>query len=182
MRGSAVQRAACRREQSREILRRRHQRVVGIALHLQTATLHQLESLCFASCQLLGGERAGVADGSALGPAGSGERAGGPGFGTGLAPAFDIPVAPGGYAWWYLDALSDDGRHGITVIAFIGSVFSPYYARARRRAGSAGADPLNHCAVNVALYNRGAGGARGGQRWAMTERGHGQVQRDAHNL
>lgn len=130
----------------------------------------------------LGAPGAGRADGSALGPAGSGERAGGPGFGTGLAPAFDIPVAPGGYAWWYLDALSDDGRHGITVIAFIGSVFSPYYARARRRAGSAGADPLNHCAVNVALYNRGAGGALGGQRWAMTERGHGQVQRDAHNL
>jgi carotenoid 1,2-hydratase len=35
-------------------------------------------------------------------------------------------VAPGGYAWWYLDALSDDGRHGLVVIAFIGSVFSPY--------------------------------------------------------
>ncbi len=34
----------------------------------------------------------------------------------------------GGYAWWYVDALSDDGRHGLTLIAFIGSVFSPYYA------------------------------------------------------
>jgi carotenoid 1,2-hydratase len=56
-------------------------------------------------------------------------------------------------------------------------VFSPYYARARRHAGrAAGADPLNHCAVNIALYGRG------GPRWAMTERGRGQVQRNAHML
>ncbi len=75
--------------------------------------------------------------------------------------SFDRPVPPGGYAWWYVDAMSDDGRHGLTVIAFVGSVFSPYYARARRR-GSA--DPLDHCAVNVALYG-------GPGRWTMTERG-----------
>ena len=49
------------------------------------------------------------------------------------------PVAPGGYAWWYVDALSDDGRHGLTIIAFIGSVFSPYYAWAAARH----ADPLD---------------------------------------
>ena len=48
-------------------------------------------------------------------------------------PRFDAAVPPGGYAWWYVDALSDDGRHGLTIIAFIGSVFSPYYACARRR-------------------------------------------------
>ena len=69
------------------------------------------------------------------------------------------PVAAGGYAWWYVDALSDDGQFGLTIIAFLGSVFSPYYAWSRRR------DPLDHCAVNVALY-----GPRGA-RWAMTERG-----------
>ena len=85
-------------------------------------------------------------------------------------------MAPGGYLWWYLDALSDDGEHGITVIAFIGSVFSPYYAWARRRSGASAADPLNHCAVNVALYGRS------GPRWAMTERGRGQVQREARAL
>jgi carotenoid 1,2-hydratase len=45
--------------------------------------------------------------------------------------------------------LSDDGRHGLTLIAFVGSVFSPYYAWARRR-GEAPA--LNHCSINVALY------------------------------
>ena len=78
-------------------------------------------------------------------------------------PRFDRTVAAGGYAWWYVDALSDDGAHGLTIIAFIGSVFSPYYALARAAAGAA--DPLNHCALNVALY-----GERG-KRWAMTERG-----------
>lgn len=79
-------------------------------------------------------------------------------------------MAPGGYAWWYVDALSDDGLHGISLIAFVGSVFSPYYARARRRGT---ADPADHCALNVALY-----GPRGG-RWAMTERGRAALQREA---
>ncbi len=73
-------------------------------------------------------------------------------------PRFDAPVPPGGYAWWYLDALSDCGRYGLTIIGFIGSVFSPYYAWSGR------ARPANHCAMNVAVYTRGA------SRWAMTER------------
>ncbi|MEL6754086.1 MAG: hypothetical protein AAFO57_08680 [Pseudomonadota bacterium] len=77
---------------------------------------------------------------------------------------FDLAVAPGGYAWWYLDALSEDGQNGLTMIAFIGSVFSPYYAWSGRD------DPLDHCAINVALYSPRAG------RWAMTERGRRQVQ------
>jgi carotenoid 1,2-hydratase len=87
-----------------------------------------------------------------------------------LGPRFDAPVPPGGYLWWYLDGLSSDGRFAITLIAFVGSVFSPYYAWRGRR------DPLNHCAVNVALY----GGAEA--RWAMTERGRACVQRDPRNL
>jgi carotenoid 1,2-hydratase len=41
-------------------------------------------------------------------------------------------------------------------------VFSPYYARARRRGAG---DPDDHVALNVALYGEG------GRRWAMTERG-----------
>jgi carotenoid 1,2-hydratase len=88
-------------------------------------------------------------------------------------------VAPGGYAWWYLDALSDDGEHGITIIAFLGSVFSPYYAWARRRAAGGAADPLAHCAINVALYRRSA---RIGRRWCMTERGRGTVVRSSDGL
>src|SRR3954447_922122 len=87
-----------------------------------------------------GGERApgaGRADGGALGPDGGVLPLGG--------PRFDRPVPGRGYAWWYLDALSDDGRHGLTVIAFVGSVFSPYYALARRRGAG---DPHDHCAAD----------------------------------
>ncbi|CAN5757855.1 carotenoid 1,2-hydratase [soil metagenome] len=83
-------------------------------------------------------------------------------------------MAAGGYAWWYIDALSDDGEQGITIIAFIASFFSPYSAGARRRSRCGQADPLNHCAVNVALYRPG-----GAKHWAMTERGRRQVQRSA---
>jgi carotenoid 1,2-hydratase len=85
-------------------------------------------------------------------------------------PRFDAPVAPvapGGYSWWYVDALSDDGRNGITLIALIGSVFSPYYAAMRRRGGG---DPLHHVSLNVAIYGQG-------KRWCMTERGRGAVRR-----
>lgn len=73
---------------------------------------------------------------------------------------FDRPVPLRGYRWWYVDALSDDGKHGITIIAMIGAVFSPWYAWARRGGGG---DPLNHCCMNVSLY----GSPR---RWAMTDR------------
>jgi carotenoid 1,2-hydratase len=66
--------------------------------------------------------------------------------------------------------LSDDGQNGITIIAFIGSVFSPYYALARRNSP---ADPLNHCAINVAIYRKR------GKRWAMTERPRSAVGRTA---
>ena len=59
------------------------------------------------------------------------------------------------------------------MIAFIGSVFSPYYAFARRKCP---ADPLNHCAVNVAIYRRG------GNRWAMTERPRHAVSRTVNSF
>jgi carotenoid 1,2-hydratase len=87
---------------------------------------------------------------------------------AGREAGFDVAVPHTGYVWWYVDALSDDGRQGITLIAFVGSVFSPYYAWARRR--DAG-DPENFCALNVALY-----GERG-KHWTLTERGRAAVQR-----
>ena len=49
----------------------------------------------------------------------------------------------------------------MTVIAFVGSVFSPWY-RAAREGG--GGDPLQHCAINVALHGPD------GQAWVFTER------------
>ncbi len=76
----------------------------------------------------------------------------------------------GGYRWWYVDAVSDDGRFGITLIAFIGSVFSPYYLWSGR------SDPRDHCAVNVAVYGAGR------SRWAMTERRRSQLRQEAHVL
>jgi carotenoid 1,2-hydratase len=79
-------------------------------------------------------------------------------------------VEPNGYAWWYIDAVSDDGNHALTLIAFVGSVFSPYYASSRRRGK---ADPYNYCALNVALYGQNS------NRWSMTERGRKQLRRAA---
>lgn len=81
-----------------------------------------------------------------------------------------MEVERGGYAWWYLDALSADRRFGVTVIAFVGSVFSPFYFDARRRGGGL-ADPLDHCAINVCLYGAGFG------NWAMTELPASQISR-----
>lgn len=85
-------------------------------------------------------------------------------------PRFDVPVPQSGYRWWYLDGLSEDGACGIVIIAFIGSVFSPYYFRARSRGP---ADPENHCAINVGLYRPQ------GKLWAMTERSSRSLSRSA---
>jgi carotenoid 1,2-hydratase len=54
----------------------------------------------------------------------------------------------------------------------VGSVFSPYYAAARRRGG---ADPLNYCALNVSLTGPVT-------RWCMTERGRHSVARTQDSL
>jgi carotenoid 1,2-hydratase len=83
-------------------------------------------------------------------------------------------VAPGAYLWWYVDAVSDDGRHALTIIAFVGSVFSPYYRRAFARNPATRAE--DHCALNVCLYSPGA------QRWTMTERGQRHVAREPHRF
>lgn len=55
----------------------------------------------------------------------------------------------------------------------LGSVFSPFYARART-AGRA--DPVDHSAMNVAIYQRGA------SLWSLNERGRAEVHRDASSL
>ncbi|WP_405231358.1 carotenoid 1,2-hydratase [Lentisalinibacter salinarum] len=85
-------------------------------------------------------------------------------------PPFDAPVPADGYRWWYVDAMSADGRSALTLIAFVGSVFSPWYAMARRRAPT---DPLGHCTLNAVLYRPRS------KRWAFTERRTARVERSA---
>jgi len=88
-------------------------------------------------------------------------------------PLFDSPVAAGGYRWWYLDALDPSGRQGIVVIAFVGSVFSPYYYRAQR---CIGVNPEHYCAINVGIYGEH------GKWWSMTERRSSSVRRTPDTL
>jgi carotenoid 1,2-hydratase len=78
-------------------------------------------------------------------------------------------VPPDGYAWWYLDGISDDGARAVSVIGFIGSVFSPWYAWSGRRR------PDNHVCINVATY--GPGG-----RFTMTDRGASALRQSADRL
>ncbi|MEL7429305.1 MAG: carotenoid 1,2-hydratase [Pseudomonadota bacterium] len=66
--------------------------------------------------------------------------------------------------------MSDDGKHGFSIIAMIGSVFSPYYAWSGRH------KPQNHIGLNVGLY----GG--GNKRWTLTERGSGELVQERHFL
>ena len=99
----------------------------------------------------------GDRDGSALRPArGRGDRGG---------PCFAVYVPPSGYAWWYIDGVSDDGTRAISIIAFVGSVFSPWYRWSGRK------DPENNVCINVATY-----GPKG--RFAMTDRGRSALRRD----
>ncbi|MCB8839106.1 carotenoid 1,2-hydratase [Aurantimonas sp. VKM B-3413] len=69
-----------------------------------------------------------------------------------------------------MDALSADGTFGLTLIGFVGSVFSPYYRFAGRR------EPEDHVALNVAFYGPRA------KRWTMTERRRRDLHRDAGTL
>ena len=85
--------------------------------------------------------------------------------------SFSTAVAANGYLWWYADAVSDDGDQAMTLIVFVGSVFSPYYARARRYKP---ADPEQYCSFNAILYGPGQR-----KRWSMTERSTSQLKRSA---
>ena len=105
---------------------------------------------------------AGRADGHGLGPARGRAADGG--------PRFDGHVEPGGYEWWYVDGVSHDGSHAITVIAFVGSVFSPYYAWSGRES------PEDHVSINVCLY--GPRRPWPTSHWAMTERDSADLERD----
>ena len=65
-----------------------------------------------------------------------------------------------------MDGVSDDGAQAVSVIGFIGSVFSPWYAWSGR------ASPENHCCINVATYGRGG-------RFTMTDRGQSALRQSS---
>ncbi len=88
-------------------------------------------------------------------------------------PPFDIDVPAMGYRWWYVDGISECGRRGIVIIAFIGSVFSPYYFHARQRGRG---NPYDHCSLNVALYEPRR------HHWTMTERAQNSLRIDSHRF
>jgi carotenoid 1,2-hydratase len=108
-----------------------------------------------------GASGGGRADGDPLRPArGRGDIDG---------PNFNLDVPPNGYAWWYIDGIRDGGGRAISIIAFIGSVFSPWYAWSGRRS------PDNHVCINVATY--GPGG-----RFTMTDRGKSALRQTPDNF
>ena len=74
---------------------------------------------------------------------------------------FDLSVPKNGYRWWYVDGFSDCGSHGVTLIFFIGTVFSPFYASARKQGP---VDPRDFVCVNAVFYEPKR------KHWAMTER------------
>ncbi len=89
-------------------------------------------------------------------------------------PAFDAEVGPGGYLWWYIDGFDEASEHAVTVIAFVGSVFSPAYFRAKRRGRAV--DPLAHCGLNVVVHGPRA------NAWVFTEYRGAEVSRHADTL
>jgi carotenoid 1,2-hydratase len=67
-----------------------------------------------------------------------------------------LPEAPGAYRWYYADVVAGDTT--AVFILMLGSLFSPRYA------ARSCAVPLQHCAVNFALYRRGVR-----QQWVLSE-------------
>lgn len=91
------------------------------------------------------------------------------GRGDHKAPNFNIDVPPNGYAWWYVDGVDPVSGRAISIIAFIGSVFSPWYKWSGRK------EPQNNVCINVATY-----GPKG--RFTMTDRGRAALQQTQHSL
>jgi carotenoid 1,2-hydratase len=75
-----------------------------------------------------------------------------------LPPLAPLPTEPGTYRWYYADVTA--GEYSAVFILMVGSLFSPRYSVAARRGGL----PREHCAVNFALYHRGAR-----LRWVLSE-------------
>jgi len=75
-----------------------------------------------------------------------------------------LPNRSGEYRWLYMDLVAGD--FSAVVIFMLGSVFSPRYSVGAHR----GALPLQHSAVNFALYHKGAR-----WMWVLTEYPHAEL-------
>ncbi|ATB30875.1 carotenoid 1,2-hydratase [Melittangium boletus] len=69
-----------------------------------------------------------------------------------------LPDRPGAYRWFYADVTA--GGYSAVFIFMLGSLFSPRYSVGSRR----GALPLQHSAVNFALYREGSR-----RHWVLSE-------------
>lgn len=81
----------------------------------------------------------------------------------------ELPTRPGAYRWFYADFT--EGDFTAVAIFMVGSVFSPRYSRSWRR----GARPIEHCAVNLAVYQSGVR-----RHWILTE--YPSARADEHEL
>ena len=84
-------------------------------------------------------------------------------------PNFNLNVPPNGYAWWYIDGVEPNSGQAVSVIAFIGSVFSPWYKWSGRK------KPQNNVCLNVATYGKKS-------RFTMTDRGQSALIQETHKL
>ncbi|WP_233582576.1 carotenoid 1,2-hydratase [Corallococcus sp. CA053C] len=83
-----------------------------------------------------------------------------------LVPALPaLPDAAGAYRWFYADVTA--GPYSAVCIFMLGSLFSPRYSVAARRGGH----PLEHSAVNFALYHHGVR-----RLWVLSEYPHAEVE------
>jgi carotenoid 1,2-hydratase len=77
-----------------------------------------------------------------------------------------LPDTAGAYRWFYADVTA--GEYSAVFIFMVGSLFSARYSAGVHR----GARPLEHCAVNFALYHQGVR-----RRWVLSEYPAASVQR-----
>ena len=67
--------------------------------------------------------------------------------------SFDRQLKPHGYQWWYIDAISEDQSYSLSMIIFVGHVFSPHYYKARQLENhNPQLRPESFCAFNISLH------------------------------
>ena len=105
---------------------------------------------------------------------------------------FNRKLKPHGYQWWYVDAISEDQSYSLTMIIFVGHVFSPHYFRARQTETEPKLRPESFCAFNISLHaltNSAVKQLGSPSLWVLNEYSTNapelpaqQVQRDCHSF